>query len=395
MKRRINQFIVSCLEDLFLSAQGTNQKAAAREIALINILGLLSSTLCVILTLCGGIEPDIGIVVLGPLFGGGFLTAIACSSGGRKNNPKFTLKNFSALILHNLIVDGREERNIEIDAFLEANDPMGSLKIAERKDLFLKMPKFKNFNKENLELWVKEHVGKEKVIVNLFQERVLGTKRERKGLLYWSQLLPKMEKVDDLRFLLLLNPIYEINESLHNFLVISREEVSLAFKSYTSDEIKRLFSSAFALRDYLKVLTIAIKYKITLSVEVDMKELLSWAEEIEAGIKGDEYVFPQDAKWIKSLKSSEFELGSIEAIKNISELSAWATSMRNCIKSYKEKIFAGKSYFFGVVAEGEPYIVFELNSKGELIEAKKKANALLSENETYYLKQFLIKNTRI
>lgn len=322
------------------------------------------------------------------------------SPGDSAEIKQLTLKRFFALALHYLL-PGRKDRDREVEAFVWAqcerrrdqhlNQLVRQDRIAKLAD-FSMDDKFNELSKENLEAWVKQYVGKEKSLINFFNERVLGTKHLRPGLLYWSQIIPRKNNFDDFKFLLKLSPIVSADQ-VKNLKIITSEEVNFAFSGYTSEETKRLFSSAFILSDYLEVLNLSRENKLTLKVSVDMKELLAWVQEMNAGIKGLKFHFPQDKKWIKTLTETECRLGKIEFINNLSDLSYWAGAMSNCIKSYEDKIFAKQSYFFGVSVAGSPKLVFELNSKGNLIQAKRKANVHLSQEEDRYLRQFLTEHT--
>lgn len=322
------------------------------------------------------------------------------SPGDSAEIKQLTLKRFFALTLHYLL-PGRKDRDREVEAFVWAqcerrrdqhlNQLVRQDRIAKLAD-FSMDDKFKELSKENLEAWVKQYVGKEKSLITFFNERVLGTKHLRPGLLYWSQIIPRKNNFDDFKFLLKLNPIVSADQ-VKSLKIITSEEVNFAFSGYTSEETKRLFSSSFILSDYLEVLNLSRENKLALKVSVDMKELLAWAQEMNAGIKGLKFYFPQDKKWIKALTETECRLGKIEFINNLSDLSYWAGAMSNCIKSYEDKIFAKQSYFFGVSVEGSPKLVFELNSKGNLIQAKRKANVHLSQEEDRYLRQFLTEHT--
>jgi hypothetical protein len=63
--------------------------------------------------------------------------------------------------------------------------------------------------------------------------------------------------------------------------------------------------------------------------------------------------------------------------------------MRNCILSKKDRIVKEKSYLFGIINKGDPYIVFELNDKKDLVEAKKNANRELSSTELRIIKSII------
>lgn len=374
------------MEKLRINEEG--EEVSLNEINLSSVFFALLPIICV-LFFYGMTEPKKNILGFLGLVAAGiyfliFSLVVLCDIMD-DSMQKDSFKNAYGVILHN-ILPGRRARNEKIQAFVAEQ----ILKIREKnnEDYILYDKKFK-ISAYSLDQWVKEHVGKEKSLQSFFQEQVLGAKQLRTGLLFWSQIIPKLEKYDDFRTLLIKNPISAPNSQLNNFKLISKEEINFAFGNYNASQIKRLFLSAFSLRDYLEILSISQKHKLQLPVEVEMKELLEWTQEIEASLVGNKFKFPKDKDWIPTLTEEASSLGEIEFIRNLNSLNHWASSMRNCIKSYKEKILKGESYFFGITQEGEEYIIFELNKKGELVEAKKKANNTLSSHEEYTLRRLI------
>lgn len=345
-------------------------------------------TYCRLNGITNWIESGFGVVATAFLMASWLLTM----AFGTEGSPAFLFGYATHLILP----WKKAERVIEIQAYLEVNriptltnSQKPTPRPRNRKE-FLDTDRFESITAYNLADWIKLYVGPEKGLVKVINERVFGVTPERKGILYWSQMIPKENlSADDYRILLLTSPIVEESD-ITDLNAISIKEVDSIFVAYSSEELKRIFTTAFRLKEYINILNICVSYSLALPVFKDMKEANLWANEIEASILGQVYSFPQDKNWILKLEQTTTSLGKIKFISNVGELSIWATRMKNCIKSYQNQAANGKTYLFGISVLGEPVIVFELNKEGYLVEAKRKANTALSSGEKYELAKVIV-----
>lgn len=284
------------------------------------------------------------------------------------------------------VLPGKFQRDIEFLAFCKENPSPNENK--NQNSLF-NSDKFKVTMKD-LPQWINTYVGKEKSIFNIIIARCSDNSGFRKELLFWSQIIPlKRMTIDDSRLLLMTNQMTSPSE-LIGFPGISPERIEYLFSDYDPKDIVKLFTSAYKIKDYLDILSLAHKYELKLAVRKTINDLSFYIKECVSTIEGQCFYFQRNQGWIKLIEG-ETELGTVLMIDNVGMLENWASVMRNCIKTKRTALSDHKSYLFGIIQDGEPYLIFELNRNGKLIEAKRAANRRLSAQENQVLKRHLQK----
>lgn len=297
----------------------------------------------------------------------------------------------ACLLLHGLL-PGRKERSTEINAFKENY----IREHRENKRLTTEVAwlmEIRNLKAVDLGAWVKENISKAPSVERLIRERVWGSMIERKGILVWAVILNKFNlDVENLRLALMANPIsthegWEGEEAL-NYLdwgnLSSLDFISSCFKGYTPEDLVRIFTSSPTEKEVLDVLELCQRNNYTLPVMRTFKDLLNWVN-----VSSDaSFLFKElPPAWKVILGPSV--LGTISFIENAAQLKTWSQQMSNCIFSRKDKAATGQCFLLGIKQADSFFAVLELDQKGYLVEAKRKANQSLSFSDSDTLQAVL------
>lgn len=277
------------------------------------------------------------------------------------------------------LIPGKNKREIQIKEFMFSYYE----KEAIVKNTFFDDERIKNFNKDTIKEWVDENVGTESSIHNLINTRVLGSRHLNMGIIYWSLLAPLAKlDVNQKRSVLQSCQIVDNEACLYELYI--NYDLNKVFSYYSSAEIVRLFTSPYKIEEYLEVLQMAGDYDLSFPVKKNIRELQAWIWNIK--ILKDErmFVFERDKPWIETMEQG-FELGEVKHIDNQLEFEQWGEYMSNCLRNpkqhYHSRVRHGDSHLFGVWRYNRPYMLLELTKYGAYMEAKKRANAILSQDE--------------
>jgi hypothetical protein len=234
--------------------------------------------------------------------------------------------------------------------------------------------------------WVNTYVSKKPSIVNYFISRYGNKSMHQIGLkpiFIWSQLLP-LEKLDhqDLVILLTINPNLSI-DSLKTAQLppINQEQLNHIFSEYNSKQITLLLSNEFSIERYLMCLKIAVENNINFPLD---KNLYSISKDISDIIKSD---FPKQY-WHQNIESNEY-FPLTKAISTQKDLNFYAKYFQNCIKSYAPSLYKKEGMLFVSYSENKPYIIYYINNKLKLVEAKYQRNQELTNQDREKVKKIL------
>lgn len=111
-------------------------------------------------------------------------------------------------------------------------------------------------------------------------------------------------------------------------------------------------------------------------IEEQQKEM----EELENNFKNAVSCY-QDLKWEK-------EIFSVEIPKETADLDAESDAMHNCVRGYKKRLANKQCQICFLRKENKPYITIEINMDGEIVQAKKFANALPDDDDLKILNEW-------
>ena len=255
----------------------------------------------------------------------------------------------------------------------------------ENKNLFVQQEQLQN-NSLSVSDWVNNYVSKKPSIINYFISRYGNKKINQIGLkpiFLWSQLLP-LKKLDpqDLIILLTINPNLSLNNLKTSQLpLITQEQLNQIFREYSSKQITLLLSNEFSIERYLMCLKVAVENDINFPLD---KNLYSISKDISDIIKSD---FPKQ-DWHKYVENNDcFPL--TKAINTQKALHFYAKYFQNCIKSYASALYRKEGMLFVSYKDNKPYIVYYINNKRKLVEAKYQRNQELNNQDTEKLEQIL------
>lgn len=291
-------------------------------------------------------------------------------------------KHFKKYILLDMILlFGKKNRHKQLKAFQIANFK----NIINKKMLFYEMNHF--YENIELSLWVEKYVKKETGVVNFFVQRYGNQKVSsfyNKRLLYWSQLLPlNIFDSNNLRTVLAICPIIsrELLEQ-YNLEEMTQSQLNSTFSKYDNKSLFILFTNDFNINDYLKVISIAQKYNLIVPVYKNITALVHYLIEATSFQKFKKTDFCDIV-----IKNSQYD--KISQIYSIEDLISISEYFKNCIMQLKNSLASGHNYLFVIYTENKPNVVFQVDSKFELIEAKKRFNQYLSLEELDTLKKYI------
>jgi hypothetical protein len=87
------------------------------------------------------------------------------------------------------------------------------------------------------------------------------------------------------------------------------------------------------------------------------------------------------------IKNNTYE--KIDQIYSIEDLIKLSEYFKNCIMQLKNSLSSGANYLFVIYKDSKPDIVFQVNNKYELIEAKKRFNEQLDIEDLNQLKTYI------
>ena len=284
-------------------------------------------------------------------------------------------------ILHN-IIPNRQDRELAIVNFFNGERELHKKELEKIKEeklnqLLKIFPKY-----SNLEIWVEEHIGKSRAIKKLFAQNVHRDVESSLGLdyypifLYWSLHVPlelfndntKLEILKQSHFKIdYLSQKNHIGES-DDFTPVKKENLKTLFKEYKDNDIIRLFSSAHLSRQYIDIIKTYLKMKEInpLPIFKTMKELKNYIEDYKNQIDFTPF-FENNINYIES------PVGKFNYIDNYQRLSETANDFNNCARQYRDKCISEEAFFFTWEYKNN-YIIFHIDKKGNLLDAKKRFN---------------------
>jgi hypothetical protein len=285
------------------------------------------------------------------------------------------------ILLDIVFIFDKKNRHNKLKAFKEANFK----KVIERKLFFCDMPCF--YENLELSLWTEKYVRQESAVVNFFVQRYGNQKVAplfNKRLLFWSQIIPlNILDSNNLRTLLAICPV--INEQLiahYSLEQLNQKQLEEIFSKYDNRNLFLLFTNDFNINDYFKVISIASSCNLVLPVYKNINQLVTYLIEVSSFKKFKKTDFCDIV-----IKNNTYE--KIDQIYSIEDLIKLSEYFKNCIMQLKNSLSSGANYLFVIYKDSKPDIVFQVNNKYELIEAKKRFNEQLDIEDLNQLKTYI------
>ena len=310
-----------------------------------------------------------------------FISAIFLSMHISSGNTNLSIKENYHILLF-LLNPKKKQIEAEIKAYCDIKTNNQQI---ENPSLLIHQEQLNNTTM-SVSDWVNTYVSKKPSIVNYFISRYGNKSMHQIGLkpiFIWSQLLP-LEKLDhqDLVILLTINPNLSI-DSLKTAQLppINQEQLNHIFSEYNSKQITLLLSNEFSIERYLMCLKIAVENNINFPLD---KNLYSISKDISDIIKSD---FPKQY-WHQNIESNEY-FPLTKAISTQKDLNFYAKYFQNCIKSYAPSLYKKEGMLFVSYSENKPYIIYYINNKLKLVEAKYQRNQELTNQDREKVKKIL------
>jgi hypothetical protein len=310
-----------------------------------------------------------------------FISAIFLSMHISSGNTNLSIKENYHILLF-LLNPKKEQIEAEIKAYCDIKTNNQQI---ENPSLLIHQEQLNNTTM-SVSDWVNTYVSKKPSIVNYFISRYGNKSMHQIGLkpiFIWSQLLP-LEKLypQDLVILLTINPNLSI-DSLKTAQLppINQEQLNHIFSEYNSKQITLLLSNEFSIERYLMCLKIAVENNINFPLD---KNLYSISKDISDIIKSD---FPKQY-WHQNIESNEY-FPLTKAISTQKDLNFYAKYFQNCIKSYAPSLYKKEGMLFVSYSENKPYIIYYINNKLKLVEAKYQRNQELTNQDREKVKKIL------